>query len=278
MIFHIERAQRKRRNWASYCTWDSTVILHCHNIGTASHQATELDPNDAAVLSNRSLCWLRAGQAERALEDAKACRALRPDWAKACYREGAAHRLLQVCEIERCDWEFTHSWAVFRRWLICLLCVVTLAEVWGSRKCLLWGRATWAGEQRAGQRIQVETSPALFRYGHGHAELCFVLVHVDVSNVDETNNKQRGHRSWEEIPWGGQAESSAMRRVSCELRLYCLPWLERCWWVTSLVGFSGMFRWNLMGWWWGTQVGVLDDQEVRMYAKFFELCDGFCRV
>ncbi|KAF8724981.1 hypothetical protein HU200_020705 [Digitaria exilis] len=61
-------------------------------------QATELDPNDAAVLSNRSLCWLRAGQAERALEDAKACRALRPDWAKACYREGAAHRLLQNFE------------------------------------------------------------------------------------------------------------------------------------------------------------------------------------
>jgi hypothetical protein len=61
-------------------------------------QATELDPTDATVLSNRSLCWLRAGQAERALEDAKACRALRPDWAKACYREGAAHRLLQVRE------------------------------------------------------------------------------------------------------------------------------------------------------------------------------------
>ncbi|XP_062179888.1 uncharacterized protein LOC133884474 [Phragmites australis] len=58
-------------------------------------QATELDPNDATVLSNRSLCWLRAGQAERALEDARACRALRPDWAKACYREGAALRLLQ---------------------------------------------------------------------------------------------------------------------------------------------------------------------------------------
>ncbi|KAL6624649.1 hypothetical protein ACP70R_031970 [Stipagrostis hirtigluma subsp. patula] len=58
-------------------------------------QAAELDPNDAAVLSNRSLSWLRAGQGERALEDAKACRALRPDWAKACYREGAALRLLQ---------------------------------------------------------------------------------------------------------------------------------------------------------------------------------------
>jgi len=96
-------------------------------------------------------------------------------------------------------------------WFV-LLCVVTLAEVWGSRKRLLWGRATWAGEQRAGQRIQVETSPALFRYGHGHAELCFVLVHADVSNVDETNNKQGGHRSWEEVPWGEQSKSSTMIR------------------------------------------------------------------
>jgi len=74
------------------------MLTRSHNVGTESHQATELDPNDATVLSNRSLCWLRAGQAERALEDAKACRALRPDWAKACYREGAAHRLLQRFE------------------------------------------------------------------------------------------------------------------------------------------------------------------------------------
>jgi len=37
------------------------------------------------------------GQAEHALADAKACRALRPDWPKACYREGAALRLLQAC-------------------------------------------------------------------------------------------------------------------------------------------------------------------------------------
>ena len=60
-------------------------------------KAIDLDPTDAALLSNRSLCWIRLGQAERALADAKACRALRPDWAKACYREGAALRLLQAC-------------------------------------------------------------------------------------------------------------------------------------------------------------------------------------
>ncbi|XP_065022529.1 uncharacterized protein LOC135586839 isoform X2 [Musa acuminata AAA Group] len=58
-------------------------------------QAIDLDPNEAALLSNRSLCWIRLGQGEQALADARACRALRPDWAKACYREGAALRLLQ---------------------------------------------------------------------------------------------------------------------------------------------------------------------------------------
>ncbi|CAL9042438.1 unnamed protein product [Musa banksii] len=58
-------------------------------------QAVDLDPNEAALLSNRSLCWIRLGQGEQALADARACRALRPDWAKACYREGAALRLLQ---------------------------------------------------------------------------------------------------------------------------------------------------------------------------------------
>eukprot|EP01018_Ginkgo_biloba_P021753 Gb_17086 [translate_table: standard] len=58
-------------------------------------QAFDLDPNNATLLSNRSLCWIRLGQAEQALADAKACRVLRPDWPKACYREGAALRLLQ---------------------------------------------------------------------------------------------------------------------------------------------------------------------------------------
>jgi hypothetical protein len=60
-------------------------------------QAIDLNPSDGTLLSNRSLCWIKLGQAEHALADAKACRALRPDWSKACYREGAALRLLQAC-------------------------------------------------------------------------------------------------------------------------------------------------------------------------------------
>ncbi|KAJ8759420.1 hypothetical protein K2173_006942 [Erythroxylum novogranatense] len=61
-------------------------------------QAIDLDPTDAILLSNRSLCWLRLGQAEHSLTDAKACRELKPDWPKACYREGAALRLMQKFE------------------------------------------------------------------------------------------------------------------------------------------------------------------------------------
>lgn len=69
--------------------WLYCLVMHL--------QAIDLDPTDATLLSNRSLCWIRLDQAEHALDDAKACRALRPDWPKACYREGAALRLLQAC-------------------------------------------------------------------------------------------------------------------------------------------------------------------------------------
>jgi hypothetical protein len=59
-------------------------------------QAMKLDPGNASLLSNRSLCWLRFGNGKKALEDAQACRMLRPGWAKACYREGTALMLLKV--------------------------------------------------------------------------------------------------------------------------------------------------------------------------------------
>ncbi|KAK8576161.1 hypothetical protein V6N13_090638 [Hibiscus sabdariffa] len=61
-----------------------------HTAVDAYTQAIDFDPTDATLLSNRSLCWIRLGQPEQALTDAKACRALRPDWPKACYREANA--------------------------------------------------------------------------------------------------------------------------------------------------------------------------------------------
>lgn len=58
-------------------------------------QANDFDPTSAIPLSNRSVCWIRLGQAEQALADAKAARALDPEWSKPCFREGYALRLLQ---------------------------------------------------------------------------------------------------------------------------------------------------------------------------------------
>ncbi|TVU50037.1 hypothetical protein EJB05_01390 [Eragrostis curvula] len=50
---------------------------------------------DAKLYSNRSLCKLKMGDGKGALSDANQCRMLRPDWAKACYRQAAAHMLLK---------------------------------------------------------------------------------------------------------------------------------------------------------------------------------------
>ncbi|CAM0955248.1 unnamed protein product [Alopecurus aequalis] len=46
------------------------------------------DPDDASLFSNRSLCWLLVGERGNALADANQCRKMRPDWPKACYRQG----------------------------------------------------------------------------------------------------------------------------------------------------------------------------------------------
>nr|XP_051228788.1 uncharacterized protein LOC127346537 [Lolium perenne] len=53
------------------------------------------DPHDATLLSNRSLCCLRMGDGHAALQDALACREMRPNWPKGCYRQGAALMLLK---------------------------------------------------------------------------------------------------------------------------------------------------------------------------------------
>jgi tetratricopeptide (TPR) repeat protein len=59
-------------------------------------QAIKVDPADAALYSNRSLCHLKSGEAQDALVDANACIRLRPDWPKGYYRKGAAFMGLKV--------------------------------------------------------------------------------------------------------------------------------------------------------------------------------------
>ncbi|XP_044355822.1 ankyrin-3 isoform X3 [Triticum aestivum] len=56
----------------------------------------------ATLYANRSLCKLLMDDGEGALSDALMCRMLRPDWAKACYHQGAAHMLLKEYK-QACD-------------------------------------------------------------------------------------------------------------------------------------------------------------------------------
>ncbi|CAN6287245.1 unnamed protein product [Urochloa humidicola] len=58
-------------------------------------EAIMLDPADATLYSNRSLCHLKIGEARNALVDADACISLRPEWPKGYYRKGAAHMALK---------------------------------------------------------------------------------------------------------------------------------------------------------------------------------------
>uniref|UniRef100_A0A0D9Y158 Uncharacterized protein n=1 Tax=Leersia perrieri TaxID=77586 RepID=A0A0D9Y158_9ORYZ len=61
-------------------------------------QALENVPLDATLFANRSLCWLRLREGEKALCDAQQCRTLCPGWSKAWYREGSALSLLKDYE------------------------------------------------------------------------------------------------------------------------------------------------------------------------------------
>ncbi|MED6181298.1 hypothetical protein PIB30_018033 [Stylosanthes scabra] len=88
--------EAKKRAAEAKARGDEAFKRQDYNMAIDSYtQAIDLDPSDGTLLSNRSLCWIKLGQAEHALADAKACRILRPDWPKACYREGAALRILQ---------------------------------------------------------------------------------------------------------------------------------------------------------------------------------------
>uniref|UniRef100_A0A452XPX0 Uncharacterized protein n=1 Tax=Aegilops tauschii subsp. strangulata TaxID=200361 RepID=A0A452XPX0_AEGTS len=61
-------------------------------------RAMQLDPDDAVLFSDRSLCWLHMGDGRKALLDANKCRKMRPHWPKACRRQGEALMLLKDYE------------------------------------------------------------------------------------------------------------------------------------------------------------------------------------
>ncbi|XP_047043057.1 hsp70-Hsp90 organizing protein 1-like [Lolium rigidum] len=66
-------------------------------------KALRADPSDRKMLANRSLCWLRLGDGQKALEDAIKCKLSNKDSAEAHHREGEALIMLKeyekACEV-----------------------------------------------------------------------------------------------------------------------------------------------------------------------------------
>uniref|UniRef100_A0ACD5W2Q7 Uncharacterized protein n=1 Tax=Avena sativa TaxID=4498 RepID=A0ACD5W2Q7_AVESA len=66
-------------------------------------KALRADPSDCKMLANRSRCWLRMGDGQKALEDAIKCKRSNKDWAEAHHREGEALMMLKeyekACEV-----------------------------------------------------------------------------------------------------------------------------------------------------------------------------------
>ncbi|KAM0859090.1 hypothetical protein ACQ4PT_047427 [Festuca glaucescens] len=66
-------------------------------------EALRADPFDCKMLANRSRCWLRLGDGQKALEDAIKCTINNNDWAEAHHRKGEALMMLKeyekACEV-----------------------------------------------------------------------------------------------------------------------------------------------------------------------------------
>ncbi|XBI74834.1 hypothetical protein VPH35_068296 [Triticum aestivum] len=95
-LYKIGPAYLKSEGSKAYKRKDYVCAINLYTM------ATKHDPRDATLHSNTSLCWIKMGEGDMALESAEFCRAMRPDWPKACYRQGAAQMLLKNYE-KACD-------------------------------------------------------------------------------------------------------------------------------------------------------------------------------
>uniref|UniRef100_A0ACD5XM18 Uncharacterized protein n=1 Tax=Avena sativa TaxID=4498 RepID=A0ACD5XM18_AVESA len=74
----------KSQGNGAFAKEDYLTAISCY--GKVLH----INPSDAAMYANQSLCRLRMKHGRLALEEARKCRMMRPRWSRAWYREGAA--------------------------------------------------------------------------------------------------------------------------------------------------------------------------------------------
>ncbi|XBI25716.1 hypothetical protein VPH35_050585 [Triticum aestivum] len=97
-----EQGHRERRKCLLKTQADTTFKQKEYEMASEFY-GLEIDHAESAALyANRSVCKLLTGDGEGALSDALRSRMPRPDWAKACYRQAAAHMLLKEYK-QACD-------------------------------------------------------------------------------------------------------------------------------------------------------------------------------
>ncbi|XP_037416549.1 uncharacterized protein LOC119279413 [Triticum dicoccoides] len=98
----IEQRHLERRKSLFKSHADKAFKQKDYKMATKFYDLAIEHAESATLYANRSLCKLLMDDGEGALSDALMCRMLRPDWAKACYRQGAAHMLLKEYK-QACD-------------------------------------------------------------------------------------------------------------------------------------------------------------------------------
>ncbi|PIA31321.1 hypothetical protein AQUCO_05100096v1 [Aquilegia coerulea] len=92
----------------------------CHWRQRQEMYAVELEPCDALLLSNRSLCRARLKNGDTALSDAEACLMFKPEWPKAYYRAGAACIVLGALFVFLSSFELETFMVIFSNSSCCI--------------------------------------------------------------------------------------------------------------------------------------------------------------
>ncbi|KAG0521568.1 hypothetical protein BDA96_08G172600 [Sorghum bicolor] len=82
-------ANAKSEGREAFANGDYGYALYCFS------RPSCIDPDDATLHANLSLCSLKLRNGVQAVRYAQECQRLRPDWAKAWFREGEALSMLQ---------------------------------------------------------------------------------------------------------------------------------------------------------------------------------------